>query len=81
MAFIRDNGSHKIDAYAEGDVDMDLVDDVPTTAIPGATEEMQHQAPAATAAGHVIADVVEGAAKVIEAVVGGGDDVDDHDEL
>lgn len=85
VAFIRDNGSHKIDAYAEGDLDMPDADQA-TTVIPGATEEMQHQAPAATQAPSApVKDAVAGAASVVveavEAMVGGDDNMDNHDEL
>lgn len=79
VAFIRDNGSHKIDAYGSGSADVDMEDAASVTVVPGATEEMQHQAPAATP--NVVSRVAEGAQKVVEAVVGGDDNVDEHDEL
>lgn len=74
-AFIRDNGSHKIDVSSS-------VEEMQSSAASAATEEMQHQAPAATkVAEKVVEGVKETVEKVVEAATGGGDDVDDHDEL
>lgn len=71
-AFIRDNGTNKID------VTGDIVDEASSEAAEG-TEEMQHQAPAATkGTAEKIKEKVE---EVVDAATGGGDDVDDHDEL
>lgn len=77
-AFVRDNGSNKIDIdldfNAEGDVEM-------SDAAAKKTEEMQHQAPAATEKG-AAAKVTDAAKKIVEVASGGDDDnMDDHDEL
>jgi len=70
-AFIRDNGSHKIDVSSS-------VDDMQSSAASAATEDMQHQAPAATKIVDKVKDTVE---SVVEAATGSDDNVDDHDEL
>lgn len=65
--FIRDNGSHKVDASASGD--KDAVE----------TDEMPHQAAAATEG---VKDKVKGAAEAVkEAVMDEEDPSETHDEL
>lgn len=70
-AFIRDNGSHKIDVTSS-------VDDMQSSAASAATENMQHQAPAATKVMDKVKDAVE---SVIDVASGGDDNIDEHDEL
>ncbi len=78
-AFIRDNGSHKVDASSDskGPESMEGVE----------TDQMPMQAPAATAsaAAEAVKDkakaAVSGAAEVIADMVGDDGDVEDHDEL
>ncbi|CAK4030702.1 disulfide-isomerase [Lecanosticta acicola] len=78
--FIRDNGSHKIDAVAEGAESTEAVE----------TDGMPEQAKAATeGAQKVIKDKVKGAAadatdaakEAVKQAVGGDEEVADHDEL
>lgn len=74
--FIRDNGSHGIDASAKGAESMEGVD----------TDQMPMQAPAATEAAENVADkvtsVVAGATEAVKQALDGDDgDIDDHDEL
>lgn len=122
VAFIRDNGHHKIDAYADDDAELSNVSSILTKA----TETMQHQAATATASASSAASaasgsassaasaasgsagsaasaasegvesateavaeatesakagIVDGVKNVIDAVTGGDDSMDDHDEL
>ena len=49
-----------------------------SSAASAATEDMQHQAPAATKIVDKVKDTVE---SVVEAATGSDDNVDDHDEL
>ena len=96
--FVKENGSFKVDVY-DGDVEMT---EEGTQGVLGklkdkvvgkgskVSEEMQHQAPAATK-GPVdeevkhkkgtVRKIVEGVEAVIEGVAGLDDDLDDHDEL
>lgn len=84
-AFVRDNGSNRIDVYTDADEDMVDADDVAASAAAalkaagGAkTEDMQHQAPAATP-DSAAQKIAQAAGKVADAVI--GEDTDDHDEL
>ena len=70
-AFIRDNGSHKVDISSS-------VDEMQSSAASAATEDMQHQAPAATKIIDKVKDTVE---SVIDTASGGDDNIDEHDEL
>ena len=77
--FIRDNGSHGIDALAAADKGGDSMEGVET-------DQMPMQAPAATETGDGVKDkitsVVSEATEVVKTAVGGDDgDIDDHDEL
>lgn len=77
--FIRDNGSHGIDALAEADKGADSMEGVET-------DQMPMQAPAATETGEGVKDkvtsAVSEATEAVKAAVGGDDgDIDDHDEL
>lgn len=75
-AFIRDKGTHKIDISSS-------VDEMQSSAASAATEDMQHQAPAATATEGpgVVEKIVENVKEGMEAAMGGDDNMDDHDEL
>lgn len=101
--FVKENGSFKIDVY-DGDVEMT---DEGTQGVLGklkdkvvgkgskVSEEMQHQAPAATkgpVGGEAeeeqvehkkgtVRKIVEGVEAIIDGVAGLDDDLDDHDEL
>lgn len=88
VAFIRDNGSHKVDGYADADADVDMEDvaSAAGTILPSLTEEMQHQAPAATKAAAAVVAGAAGAVKdavgaILEVVAGDDDGIDEHDEL
>lgn len=77
-AFVKENGSNKVDvSSAEADdEDVDVDADVKSAK----SETMQHQAPAATEKG-TAEKVKDGAQKVMNAATGGDDSVEDHDEL
>lgn len=72
--FVQFKGTNGVNPNEDVDEDEDMLD-VPVARV---TEAMQHQAPAATKIASVVA---EGARKVVEAVVGGEENVDEHDEL
>lgn len=79
--FIRDNGSHKVDAMLEADKGTDSAEGVET-------DQMPMQAPAATETKEGVTDKVKSAvSEATEAVksaagdAGDDGDIDDHDEL
>lgn len=80
-AFIRDNGSHKIDPYGEND------DDAMETETEGVdTAGMPQQAPAATKATEGVKEAIkskigEAAAAAVTALLDSDGDQADHDEL
>ena len=73
--FIRDNGSHSIDAMSEAEKGGESVE----------TDQMPMQAPAATESEEGIKDkvtsIVSEATEAVKAAVGDEGDVEDHDEL
>lgn len=91
-AFVRDRGANGVDPYADdGSDDADMRDAPAGDAMASSaaawikaaggakTEDMQHQAPAATATANVVSRAAEAVQSVVDAVV--GEDVEDHDEL
>lgn len=76
--FIRDNGSHKVDAMLEADKGTDSMEGVET-------DQMPMQAPAATETEEGVKDkitsVVSEATEAVKAAIGDDGDVEDHDEL
>lgn len=80
-AFVRDNGSNKVDFKLPEADEEEGTESSASSKKGGASETMQHQAPAASKAKDAAKAAGEAAQKVVEATSGDDASVDDHDEL